>query len=66
MLKAVDDVSEVPPLPKGDASGVKTTHIDRASRDSHIEQLSSSSSNSSSKEKLTNTRESSKIPKARN
>jgi hypothetical protein len=41
MLKAVDDVSEVPPLPKGDASGVKTTHIDRASRDSHIEQLSS-------------------------
>jgi hypothetical protein len=41
MLKAVDDVSEVPPLPKGDASGVKTTPIDRASRDSHIEQLSS-------------------------
>jgi hypothetical protein len=41
MSKAGDDVSEVPPPPKGDASGGKTTHIDGASRDSCMEQLSS-------------------------
>jgi outer membrane murein-binding lipoprotein Lpp len=31
----------IPPPPKGDASGGKTTPIDGASRDSHVEQLSS-------------------------
>jgi hypothetical protein len=41
MSKVGDGVSEVPPLPKGDASGGKTTPIDGASRYSCVEQLSS-------------------------
>jgi hypothetical protein len=36
-----DGVDEIPPPPKGDGSGGKTTPIDGASRDSHVEQLSS-------------------------
>jgi hypothetical protein len=34
-------VEEIPPLPKGDGSGGKTTPVDGASRDSCVEQLSS-------------------------
>jgi hypothetical protein len=41
MSKVGDDVSEVPPPPKGDAFDEKTTPIDGASRDSRMEQLSS-------------------------
>jgi hypothetical protein len=41
MSKAGDGVDEVPPPPNGDASGGKTNPIDGASRDSHVEQLSS-------------------------
>jgi hypothetical protein len=41
MSKAKDGVSEVPPPPKGDASGGKSTPFDGASRDSRVEQLSS-------------------------
>jgi hypothetical protein len=41
MSKAGDNVSEIPPPPKGNSSGGKTTPIDGASRDSHMEQLTS-------------------------
>jgi hypothetical protein len=41
MSKVGDGVEEIPPPPKGDASGGKTTPVDGASRDSHVEQLSS-------------------------
>jgi hypothetical protein len=37
MSKARDDVQIIPP--KGDGSGRKTTPIDGASKDSHVEQL---------------------------
>jgi molybdopterin converting factor small subunit len=37
MSKAKDEVQFIPP--KGDGSGAKTTPIDRASKDSHVEQL---------------------------
>jgi hypothetical protein len=41
MSKAGDGVEEIPPPPKGDASGGKITSVDGASKDSCVEQLSS-------------------------
>jgi hypothetical protein len=40
MSKAKEGVEEIPPPPKGDASGGKATPIDGASRDFRVEQLS--------------------------
>jgi hypothetical protein len=40
MSKARDGVEGIPPPPKSDVSNGKTTPIDGASRDSHMEQLS--------------------------
>jgi hypothetical protein len=39
--KAGDGVEDIPPPPKGDASSGKITPVDGASRDSHVERLSS-------------------------
>jgi hypothetical protein len=41
MSKDGEGVEEIPPPPKGDASGGKTSPINGASKDSRVEQLSS-------------------------
>jgi hypothetical protein len=41
MSKAGEGVEEIPPPPKGDASGGKTTPVDGTLKDSHVEKLSS-------------------------
>jgi hypothetical protein len=41
MSKAKDGVKEIPPLPKGNAFGGKTTLVDGASNEFRVEQLSS-------------------------
>jgi hypothetical protein len=41
MSKPGDGVEEIPPPPKGDDSNGKITPVDRTSRDSRVEQLSS-------------------------
>jgi hypothetical protein len=40
MSKVGDGEPKIPPPPKGDGSGGKSTPIDGASNDSHVEQLS--------------------------
>jgi hypothetical protein len=41
MLKAREGEHEIPPPPKGDGSGAKTTLVDGTPKDSRVEQLSS-------------------------